>query len=163
MEKNFNRDLYREKMYVIYLMDKKIPHVEDLQKIKSSIKANEQVMVIKWYKTMLHNLEVFCICRTDGKQMYVYCEPVDENCSVKYFVGSIFDGSLVSCVTYEKEEAEKIFEKFLKEKSEIENFGKKMIAKYNHKTLEERVAAFGGKIDVDGEFDWGEPMGEEMW
>ena len=60
MEKNFNRDLYREKMYVIYLMDKKIPHVEDLQKIKSSIKANEQVMVIKWYKTMLHNLEVFC-------------------------------------------------------------------------------------------------------
>lgn len=54
-------------------------------------------------------------------------------------------------------------EKNLQEKSEIENFDKKMIAKFNHKTLEERVAAFGGKIDVDGEFDRGEPMGEEMW
>ena len=38
-----------------------------------------------------------------------------------------------------------------------------MIAKFNHKTLEERAAAYDGKIDVDGEFDWGEPMGEEMW
>lgn len=51
----------------------------------------------------------------------------------------------------------------LQEKGERENFDKKIIAKYNHKTLEERMAAFGGKIDVDAEFDWGEPMGEEMW
>ena len=36
-------------------------------------------------------------------------------------------------------------------------------AKYNHKTLEERAAVFGGKINVDDEFDWGEPMGKEMW
>ena len=36
-------------------------------------------------------------------------------------------------------------------------------AKFNHKTLEERAEEYGGKITVDGEFDWGEPMGEEMW
>ena len=120
-------------------------------------------MIMKWYKTMLHDLEVFCICRTDGKRMYIYCEPMDKNCMVKYFVGDIFDGSLVSYVTYEEEEAERIFRMILKEKSEIEDFVKRMLAKYNHKTLEERAAAFGGKINVNREFDRGKPEGREMW
>ena len=30
-----------------------------------------------------------------------------------------------------------------------------------HKTLEERVADFGGKLNLDGEFDWGIPEGRE--
>ncbi len=29
-----------------------------------------------------------------------------------------------------------------------------------HKTLEERADEFGGKLDVDGEFDWGDPVGK---
>ena len=32
-----------------------------------------------------------------------------------------------------------------------------------HKTLEERVAAYGGSLGLDGEFDWGEPVGRENW
>ena len=32
-----------------------------------------------------------------------------------------------------------------------------------HRTLEERAAKYGGKLDLDGEFDWGEPVGREVW
>ncbi len=32
-----------------------------------------------------------------------------------------------------------------------------------HRTLEERAAEFGGKIGPYTEFDWGEPIGREMF
>lgn len=34
---------------------------------------------------------------------------------------------------------------------------------FRHKTLEERAADFGGKLNLDGEFDWGQPAGREVW
>ena len=34
---------------------------------------------------------------------------------------------------------------------------------FKHKTLEERAAAFGGELNLDGEYDWGEPLGREVW
>lgn len=34
---------------------------------------------------------------------------------------------------------------------------------FRHKTLEERAAEFDGKLNLDGEFDWGEPSGREVW
>ena len=34
---------------------------------------------------------------------------------------------------------------------------------FRHKTLEERTAEFGGDLRLDGEFDWGEPVGREVW
>ena len=34
---------------------------------------------------------------------------------------------------------------------------------FRHKTLEERAAEFDGKLNLDGEFDWGEPIGREVW
>ncbi len=34
---------------------------------------------------------------------------------------------------------------------------------FRHKTLEERAADFGGKLSLDGEFDWGQPAGREVW
>lgn len=38
-----------------------------------------------------------------------------------------------------------------------------LVKAFKHKTLEERVAEFGGKLNVDGEYDWGEPAGREVW
>lgn len=35
--------------------------------------------------------------------------------------------------------------------------------KFRHKTLEERAAEYGGKLNLDGEYDWGEPQGREFW
>jgi len=32
-----------------------------------------------------------------------------------------------------------------------------------HRTLEERAATFGGKLGPYEEFDWGEPVGREVW
>ena len=32
-----------------------------------------------------------------------------------------------------------------------------------HKTLEERAKEYGGKLMLDGEYDWGEPVGREVW
>lgn len=32
-----------------------------------------------------------------------------------------------------------------------------------HKTLEERAAEYNGKLMLDGEYDWGEPVGREVW
>ncbi len=34
---------------------------------------------------------------------------------------------------------------------------------FRHKTLEERMAKYNGQLEVNGEFDWGEPLGEEIW
>ncbi len=34
---------------------------------------------------------------------------------------------------------------------------------FRHKSLEERAAEYGGNLDLDGEFDWGEPVGREIW
>ena len=32
-----------------------------------------------------------------------------------------------------------------------------------HKTLEERAVEFNGKLMLDGEYDWGNPVGREVW
>ncbi len=32
-----------------------------------------------------------------------------------------------------------------------------------HRTLEERAAEFDGKLMLDGEYEWGEPVGREVW
>ena len=32
-----------------------------------------------------------------------------------------------------------------------------------HIKLEERAAEFDGKLMLDGEYDWGEPVGREVW
>ena len=29
---------------------------------------------------------------------------------------------------------------------------------WKHKTLEERAAEYGGELNLDGEYDWGEPV-----
>lgn len=34
---------------------------------------------------------------------------------------------------------------------------------FRHKTLEERALEFDGKLMLDGEYDWGEPVGREVW
>ena len=34
---------------------------------------------------------------------------------------------------------------------------------FRHKTLEERAAEYGGELNLDGEYDWGTPMGREVW
>lgn len=32
-----------------------------------------------------------------------------------------------------------------------------------HRTLEERAREYGGILELDGEFDWGIPVGNECW
>lgn len=34
---------------------------------------------------------------------------------------------------------------------------------FRHKTLEERASEFDGKLMLDGENDWGQPVGREVW
>lgn len=34
---------------------------------------------------------------------------------------------------------------------------------FRHKTLEERAAEYGGKLEISGLHDWGEPVGRELW
>ena len=34
---------------------------------------------------------------------------------------------------------------------------------FRHRSLKERAAEYGGKLNLDGEYDWGEPVGREMW
>lgn len=38
-----------------------------------------------------------------------------------------------------------------------------LIKPFRHQTLEERTAGFNGKLNLDGEYDWGEPAGREVW
>lgn len=38
-----------------------------------------------------------------------------------------------------------------------------LIKPFRHKTLEEGAAEFDGKLMLDGEYDWGEPTGREVW
>lgn len=34
---------------------------------------------------------------------------------------------------------------------------------FRHKTLEERAAEFDGKLMLDGEYNWGDAVGREVW
>jgi len=34
---------------------------------------------------------------------------------------------------------------------------------FRHKTLEERAAEYNVRLMLDGEYDWGEPVGREVW
>lgn len=38
-----------------------------------------------------------------------------------------------------------------------------LVKSFRHKTLEERAAEYDGKLMLDGEYDWGEPVGREVW
>lgn len=38
-----------------------------------------------------------------------------------------------------------------------------LVKAFRHRTLEERAAEFDGKLMLDGEYDWGEPVGREVW
>ena len=38
-----------------------------------------------------------------------------------------------------------------------------LVKPFRHRTLEERAAEYGGRLDLDGEFDWGESVGREIW
>ena len=38
-----------------------------------------------------------------------------------------------------------------------------LVKPFRHKTLEERAAAYDGRLDLDGEFDWRKPVGRETW
>ncbi len=38
-----------------------------------------------------------------------------------------------------------------------------LVKQRRHKSLEERAAAYGGHLLLDGEYDWGTPVGREDW
>ncbi len=38
-----------------------------------------------------------------------------------------------------------------------------LVKTFHHKTLEERAAEYNGKLMLDGEYDWGDPVGREIW
>lgn len=38
-----------------------------------------------------------------------------------------------------------------------------LVKPFRHKTLEERAEEYGGHLGLDGEFDWGESVGREIW
>ena len=38
-----------------------------------------------------------------------------------------------------------------------------ILKQHRHQTLEERAAAYGGKLGPYEEYDWGEPVGREIW
>ena len=45
----------------------------------------------------------------------------------------------------------------------VEN-GKLILSRpFRHRTLEERTKEFGGRLDLNGEYDWGEDLGGEAW
>ena len=38
-----------------------------------------------------------------------------------------------------------------------------LVKPFRHTKLEERAAEFDGKLLLDGEYDWGEAVGREVW
>lgn len=38
-----------------------------------------------------------------------------------------------------------------------------LVKTFHHKTLEERATEYNGKLMLDGEYDWGNPVGREIW
>lgn len=38
-----------------------------------------------------------------------------------------------------------------------------LVKTFRHKTLEERAAEFNGNLNLDGEYNRGEPVGREVW
>ena len=63
------------------------------------------------------------------------------------------------------------FNELLDEQLEKEEFRKEYealepefaIKQARYKTLEERAAEYDGELSFDGEFDYGDPAGKEIW
>ena len=34
---------------------------------------------------------------------------------------------------------------------------------FRHRSLSERISEYGGKLELSEEYDWGEPVGSEVW
>ena len=45
----------------------------------------------------------------------------------------------------------------------IENGNIILSKSFQHRTLRERAAAYGGSLNLSREYDWGEPQGNEVW
>lgn len=45
----------------------------------------------------------------------------------------------------------------------IENGSIILSKQFQHRTLEERAAAYGGNLNLSNEIDWGESQGNEVW
>ena len=38
-----------------------------------------------------------------------------------------------------------------------------LVKTFRHQKLEERAEKFGGKLNLDGEYEWDKPEGREVW
>ena len=38
-----------------------------------------------------------------------------------------------------------------------------LVKTFRHRKLEERAEKFGGKLNLDGEYEWDKPEGREVW
>ena len=45
----------------------------------------------------------------------------------------------------------------------VENGSIILSKQFQHRTLQDRAAAYGGKLNLSNEIDWGEPQGNEVW
>ena len=46
---------------------------------------------------------------------------------------------------------------------EVSNGMITLVKPFRHKTLEKRAEEYGGRLNLDGEFDWTEPVEREIW
>lgn len=38
-----------------------------------------------------------------------------------------------------------------------------LVKVHRHRSLEERAEEYGGRLELDGEYDWGQKLGRESW
>lgn len=80
------------------------------------------LLPLKWYKTMLGDIEVCGLLHIPDNKVYIYSEQPDEHYFFKSIVACISDGRIVETCGYTENEAKNVLNEILKEKDGIVNF-----------------------------------------
>ena len=73
----------------------------------------KDLLPMKWYKTVLDNIEVCGLLRTPENKIYIYTEQPDEHYFFKSMVACISDGRIVETCGYTEQEAKDILDEIL--------------------------------------------------
>lgn len=79
-----------------------------------------QLLPLRYYKTILKDIDVCYLRKMPDEKMYVYCEQPSEHYFLKSLVACISDGRIVEVCGYTEKEANLIIEEILKDKDELE-------------------------------------------
>lgn len=104
---------------ILVLDDQELVENHDAKFTNNPLTVN-QLLPMKWYSTIMNNIEVSVLLKTPGGKKYIYMEQPDSHYGFKTIVACLSDGRIVETCGFTLEEAKNIAKEVIKEQEYIE-------------------------------------------